>query len=499
MNCIEAHSQYVVYEWAGEEGSKVLPQKSFDEARALLKQVVMALHALSRGSRTTILHHDLKWQNVAVESGCLKLIDLDDWIPGRWGRRLDITAHTPLFSPLEILTEKGRKNYFCGLTATAAAATARTGNFETALVPCPGAYSFDIYTAGMMALQICGFEWVFFAKFMHDRITNTDSLREQQRNVWRYAEEDPIYETIPYYGIHRLKVYLLRGYHLRDLLTFNPNTILEIVEHFQREPMCKSLQKNCGQQEFKDHDVKLILHAGHAKRKFESCKQHPAAVETIEKMLHIRPRERPDPSSLLTSPLFSGVPTGCSFDAEASIQESERVPTEMTEDEGQDPSERVPTEMTEDEGQDPSASYQDVIEDLEEFVDVSNKAVYSQNSMKEHIGNQAAAANHNHDAAAANHLMNSNHEAQVIESNVVEQPKEEQPRMLNCGICLAPAIMQRLKSGKERELKNKQGQLLGECPVDYNPGNYPPKGCKWRGNKVENNKYVLQCICHEQK
>jgi len=112
MNCVEASDKYVVYEWAGEEGVKMLPQLSFEDARALLKQVIIALHSLFRSTHRTILHHDLKWANVAVADGCLRLIDLDDWVYGQWGQRLVRTPHTPLFSPPEVLIQSPKKKTF---------------------------------------------------------------------------------------------------------------------------------------------------------------------------------------------------------------------------------------------------------------------------------------------------------------------------------------------------------------------------------------------------
>jgi len=102
---------------------------------------------------------------------------------------------------------------------------------------CPGAYSFDIYTAGMMAVQICGFEWVFFATFMQEEMSRMQELVQRevkrkslQREVKRYAGEDPVYESIPMYGIARLKAYLLQGNKLRDLLSVQPDYIQEYAD-----------------------------------------------------------------------------------------------------------------------------------------------------------------------------------------------------------------------------------------------------------------------------
>jgi len=83
MESIRSCPSYIVYRWAGEEGSKLMPKLNFAEALGLLKQVTMALYALFRHPLTTFIHHDLKWQNVAVDDAehgkCLQLIDLDDY------------------------------------------------------------------------------------------------------------------------------------------------------------------------------------------------------------------------------------------------------------------------------------------------------------------------------------------------------------------------------------------------------------------------------------
>jgi len=376
MNCIEAQTQYVVYEWAGEEGSKLLPSLSFDAARALLKQVIMALHALSRA---TILHHDLKWQNVAIEAGCLKLIDLDGWIFGQWGNRFHKTVHSSLCSPPEILKRRRPENYFCGLTESAAEAQ---GGAEAV---CPGAYSFDIYSAGMMALQICGFEWMFFANFMQEdgHVQQPAIKVEQQREMKRFAAwMGHLYDSIPFYGIIRLKAYLLQGNKLRNLLKFNPDDILRVVQNFKEETMCNSLASEtykakykCDQAQFKMDDAILMSHAQFAKKKFKSCKTTLTtdAVDIIESMLHNQPQQRPNPSRLLNSELFTGVPTNCPYDsAEGSFQESDRVPTEMTEE-----------EQEEQEGQ-ASAISENMIDELKKIT-ASNEPVYYANSMNEHI------------------------------------------------------------------------------------------------------------------
>jgi len=490
MNCIESAAQYVVYEWAGEEGSKLLPTQSFDAARSLLKQVIMALHALSCGSGKTIVHHDLKWQNVAVQDGCLKLIDLDDWIYGQWGNRLKKTPYTPLFSPPEILTTKVRpKNYFCGLTASRANEQGGAG------VVCPGAYSFDIYTAGMMAVQICGFEWVFFATFMQEEMSRMQELVQRevkrkslQREVKRYAGEDPVYESIPMYGIARLKAYLLQGNKLRDLLSVQPDYIQEYAEIFKEETMCNSLASEgfklthgCNQEKFKMDDATLMSHAAFAKEKFVSCKAEltPDAIDTMESMLHSQPRLRPDPAKLLNSELFTGVATNCDDDnSEGSFEESERAMTEEDE-EG---------------GQDPSAIYQNVIDDLKDQIAASKEAVYSGNSMNEHIeemnvGSIAAAANQ--DQSGSNHDVRGKEsvpENQV--DNVNEQPQVSE---LKCGGCVEP-VPQMIKTRRGMVPKrNKMGNRLAWCYLDSFPKR-EPRGCKWMGKK-EKGKFVLQCTC----
>jgi len=79
MQCLDASSDYVVYEWAGEDGVLVVKEEaSLDSVLGLFKQVILALYAMQQ-SNPPFIHHDLKWHNVAVDRKCLRLIWMTMW------------------------------------------------------------------------------------------------------------------------------------------------------------------------------------------------------------------------------------------------------------------------------------------------------------------------------------------------------------------------------------------------------------------------------------
>jgi len=153
MNCIGSSStkKYMILEWSGTDGHKYIVSRSFDDAMGLFKQVLIGLVSLHRKDpNPVIVHHDLKWQNVGVdEKKCLRIIDLEDAIPGLWGNRVRGAQGYTFSTPETINNEFG---FFCGLKS------------GTPRSLCPYAWAYDAYTAGIMMAQLFGIDLFFYLR-----------------------------------------------------------------------------------------------------------------------------------------------------------------------------------------------------------------------------------------------------------------------------------------------------------------------------------------------
>jgi len=263
-----------VLEWAGNSGNEVLHKRKFDAALGLLKQVVLALHALQEAS-PPIIHHDLKWDNVAVdEQNCLKLIDLDLSMKGIWKDRNKATLAVRAYAPPE------SQPFFCGLSPP-----------QEDEAACPAAYSYDMFAAGIMSLSVCSLDMLFFVKSYY--AANATARAGLISRVVQAAEQGlDAREKLGGIGITHLRGLYGNRFKMH-LLNFNDGDKEKIHE------IAKLLNINV----FLD-----IL-------RLQACQQlGPDKLDILESMTASSPGKRPKANEVLQSSLFEYVKTGCSTD-----------------------------------------------------------------------------------------------------------------------------------------------------------------------------------------
>jgi len=300
MHCLKAEPKFVTYEWSGTQGvEKLLDLDSFDSAFGLLKQVMLALYAMQH-SHPPYIHHDLKWENVAVdENNCLRLIDLDDSTEGIWGaREHGSTTASALYAPPEYTTT--RKSFHCGL---------RAGTADT---ECPRSYAFDMYSAGLMVYEACSLDWM---SYFEEWNKHKEAVIEDTIGI---AEEDgmAIHAAVTLLGLNIASDLKDPTSILAALKKFDPEAIQAVVEHF------------------KSQDDRIEKIGANAINRLKGCKQKMEDVDFnyLPRMIAEIPSGRPTPGELLGT-LFAGVNTGCNLDVEEEDQfETTSVITEIEED-----------------------------------------------------------------------------------------------------------------------------------------------------------------------
>jgi len=283
MRCLHSDSRYTVFEWAGEEGSSVLEKEaSLDSALGLLKQVILALYAMHHSS-PPFVHHDLKWKNVAVDGKCLRLIDLDDHVEGIWKHRIysSRAVYTPFYAPPELDPTKRTNVFFCGLSSRFPQATDAV---------CPGAYAFDMFSAGLMACQACALDWM-------TAVLEVERVLAEAEGVAKATRTD-LHVAVPLLGLSYLRTRV--GSLSLDLEAFDPARILVLVHHFR------------------DRDPHMAGVAQKATKRLEQCKKllEIGAIAEIERMIARKPTQRITPGQLLQSSLLKGVRTDCGLDVD---------------------------------------------------------------------------------------------------------------------------------------------------------------------------------------
>lgn len=322
MHCVksymEADPPFIALEYAGMSGQEALvsePQ-SPDKVHGYLKQMVLALAAFNEAAPPQI-HHDLKWTNTAVDTkGCLKLIDLDTVLPGRrgeWENTRKMIPFSPLYAPPEIneyMKDAQVRPYALnmlhdatGTTQVAAMARKAFGkpeefhNFACGTKrgahpedPCPLAHSWDIYSAGVMAVSsLCGFDAYGYAKNAGD-----PGMDRAVKQVQESA------------GLSRAAAQQIMGFVLAE-------------NELKGQALWRKLAAASeGMAELARHG-KLALNESWAwKEKLAYCTCLPkASLTLLDRMVSSNPAERPRPQELLESVLFSSVATGCAADPPA--------------------------------------------------------------------------------------------------------------------------------------------------------------------------------------
>jgi len=288
MQCLDASYDYVVYEWAGEDGVLVVKEEaSLDSVLGLFKQVILALYAMQQ-SNPPFIHHDLKWHNVAVDRKCLRLIDLDDHVEGIWRNKRGPGVWTPVYAPPE---QQGQRDaiFFCGLHSHSSPARNAV---------CPGAYAFDVFSAGMMASEACALDWMTIALYGTVRGTRDFARREGLK----------LDEAVPLHGMVKLKERVDRL--STDLKGFKAQKVINFVKHF--------------------HDQRLEEVAQKAMARLTECQKKPGTIDVIQSMLASTPSNRPTPGQVLKSSLLKDVRTNCDLDIDLDEDEIVLLANDMS-------------------------------------------------------------------------------------------------------------------------------------------------------------------------
>eukprot|EP00443_Scrippsiella_acuminata_P056544 CAMPEP_0115525834 /NCGR_PEP_ID=MMETSP0271-20121206/81964_1 /TAXON_ID=71861 /ORGANISM="Scrippsiella trochoidea, Strain CCMP3099" /LENGTH=486 /DNA_ID=CAMNT_0002957505 /DNA_START=9 /DNA_END=1469 /DNA_ORIENTATION=+ len=294
VRCLAQEKDYkppfVALEYAGRPAVRALAAaKDHVVALQLLKQVFLGLRAMQKGVPPTI-HHDLKWDNVAVaDDGCLKIIDLDSATKGVNEKQFTRgRAFTEAFAPPEL---NPRGPFFaCG-------ASGGESN-------CPLAYSYDTYSAGIMAASVlCGAPEFYGIKILQDPESNRPLLTaSRDSGLSGYALLYDAGLTWALYENVRLWSIADQARMLRNWTT----SLLPSIHALSSESWKRlSLQLHSAL------ESKLSL--------CESASNSSASAgldfSVLDWMRTREPEHRPRPQEVLDSALFHGIDTGCSRDA----------------------------------------------------------------------------------------------------------------------------------------------------------------------------------------
>jgi len=257
--------------------------------------VILALYAMQQ-SNPPFIHHDLKWHNVAVDRKCLRLIDLDDHVEGIWGeKRKAGGVWTPLYAPPE-QQEQDQAIFFCGLHSHSSPAPSAV---------CPGAYAFDVFSAGIMASEACGLDWMTIALFGAEY-----GVEVVVRDIQGWAERNSIKldEAVLILGMLNLKNRVDRL--STDLKGFKAQKVINFVKHF--------------------HDQRLEEVAQKAMARLTECQKKPGTIDVIQSMLASTPSNRPTPGQVLKSSLLKDVRTNCDLDIDLDEDEIVLLANDMS-------------------------------------------------------------------------------------------------------------------------------------------------------------------------
>jgi len=324
MHCVKAYIEadppFIALEYAGISGQEAIVSEllSPDKIHGYFKQVVLALAAFNAAVPPQI-HHDLKWTNTAIDAnGCLKLSDLDTVFPGTHGVFENVTKWVPFsaaYAPPEIieyihaaelnssaLQMLGHATWTttkADLVRMASAKPWKFHNFECGATegafpetPCPLAHSWDIYSAGMMAVSnLCGLDAYAYA-----------------RRVMRPSEPEAQLKAVQQqHGLSRNAARQILG-------------SVGGQEELQVRRLRRQLEVASEEMANLDKSGQLALDGTWWawKEKLAYCMCLPnASIELLERMTSRNPAERPRPQELLESVLFRSVSTGCAADPPA--------------------------------------------------------------------------------------------------------------------------------------------------------------------------------------
>lgn len=311
---MEADPPFIVLEMAGEKSGweAIVSAQTPESAHGYLKQVIFGLAALD-AAVPPMIHHDLKWANVAVnEKKCLKLVDLDTAIPGTVAmyndKRIVFATHmyTPpeqgLFAHAAVSNPEGLKEYLAAkdtqqqeslvkhlwdkpelwhnFQCTAQAEPPTDGNAS-----CPLSHSWDVYSAGIMAVAaVCGgSELGLAAEKLH---RGSDNIEDDVKFV---MDQNKWSREVAKMSLGTL--YWLQMAQRNTLGYFDFLDVPEVLPEGWEE---------------------MVGAKGVSKIKY--CQDGKVDKELLRRMVDTDPAMRPTPKQLLEADLFRSVKSQCASD-----------------------------------------------------------------------------------------------------------------------------------------------------------------------------------------
>eukprot|EP00419_Tripos_fusus_P003211 CAMPEP_0172682372 /NCGR_PEP_ID=MMETSP1074-20121228/18125_1 /TAXON_ID=2916 /ORGANISM="Ceratium fusus, Strain PA161109" /LENGTH=462 /DNA_ID=CAMNT_0013501047 /DNA_START=68 /DNA_END=1453 /DNA_ORIENTATION=+ len=300
IRCLENGKDYIALEWAGKQGDKAIRGKPLNQILQYFKQLMLALRAL-QAANPTFVHHDLKWDNVAIaDDQCLRVIDLDAGIDGACLFQHQGVGTFPATAPPEYDKSSNVLAFECGLEECAGPYT-----------PCPLAYSWDMYTAGAMAVDMCGLDLLAAVRhIVSNNKTKAFNLLVQETDEQNNFENDPEKE------LHELGLHIFLG---TDWDRLNPNswTAALVGEGAQEARHSFVDDVNYG---FSDDEQGLLKTwrmsssrvLAMAARVSDCAQLGEDILKKFDEMIDANPQSRPEPQQVLN--VMSDVDTGCSLD-----------------------------------------------------------------------------------------------------------------------------------------------------------------------------------------
>lgn len=281
VRCVADYSNaavpFIAMEFAGQMGAEVVAEAAHPEVvLRYVKQVALALAAFDQAVPPQI-HYDLKWQNTAVNDGCLKLIDLDSSLPGTYPESVgnEHNDYTEDFAPPE-QGSPGHK-FLCG------------DRHAQGDDRCPWAHAWDAYSLGAMTIPfLCGMQEHASALMI---MQFGEELALQIVDMFKDRSGLPSSEIAEALLAAGSAIVEMKTHSLQGFIALHDTP--EAAAHRQQWPA-------------------RLTAAFEAKLSF--CKEMPLSlVQLLDRMISRAPDVRPRPSEVLR--LLSNVSTGCAWDS----------------------------------------------------------------------------------------------------------------------------------------------------------------------------------------
>jgi len=301
IRCLESGKGYVALEWAGTQGDRAIHGKTLIQILKYFKQLMLALRSL-QAAHPTFVHHDLKWDNVAIaDDQCLRVIDLDAGIDGACQFQHKGVDTFPATAPPEFDGSEKFLAFQCGLNCTQAGPS----------TTCPLAYTWDMYTAGAMAVEMCGLDLLAAVRY----IVSND-VEDVFDDLVHETDELDNYENDPEEELHKLGLHIFLGT-AKDRLNPNSWTAHILGEHAQQarhsfvddvtDSFSQADQALLKKWRIDEQRVSVMVN------RVSHCAQLGEGIlKKFDEMIDANPQSRPEPQQVLD--VMSDVDTGCSLD-----------------------------------------------------------------------------------------------------------------------------------------------------------------------------------------